>query len=351
VVNSNEAEARLYNHTDQLLKGHETLLSDATRNRSFYQALKQVVTKESVVLDIGSGTGVWAVAAARLGAKRVVAVEEEPLLIGVIKDLAHENGVAGSVEVVQGDSRRLPLGKEFDLVISETIGHLVFDESIASIMIDARERFLKPGGYLIPETVSLVTAAAHFEDSPERLPAGISLSCDHFESLALNIPVQLKDQTRLRIITTPQELVRADLKLIEHSPDLAGLKAAWAIPDTTQVNCFVVWAEATLVNGITITTRQTTSWVPMIYRLKPFAQKSGEIEFTLTLTSSSNYWTASLSHGEQQEVQSYSPAFAAAELLARTRSEANVFGHVDRNGLVTRSANELLIKPVDLPRN
>ncbi len=160
-------------------------------NRSLYRALKQTVTKDSCVLDIGSGTGIWAVAAAMMGAKRVVAIEEEPLLIGLIKALARENGVAERVEVIEGDSRRVQLGKEFDIVISETVGHLVFDESIVSIMVDARERFLRPGGLLIPESVALVAAAAHLKSRHKRLPAGIPLAHDHFESLALNIPVGL----------------------------------------------------------------------------------------------------------------------------------------------------------------
>jgi 2-polyprenyl-3-methyl-5-hydroxy-6-metoxy-1,4-benzoquinol methylase len=70
----NNAEARLYDHVNQLLAGHEKLLSDANRNRLFYQALEKNVTSESSVLDIGSGTGVWAIAAARMGAQRVVAI-------------------------------------------------------------------------------------------------------------------------------------------------------------------------------------------------------------------------------------------------------------------------------------
>ena len=116
----NEAEVQLYNHTDRLLSGHRTLLTDRNRNRSFYRALSDSITNESVVLDIGSGTGIWAVAAAMLGARRVVAIEYEPLLIGVIKAVAAENGVADKVEVVLGDSREVQLGKEFDVVISET---------------------------------------------------------------------------------------------------------------------------------------------------------------------------------------------------------------------------------------
>lgn len=351
MVDNNDAEARLYNHTDQLLKGHETLLSDPHRNRPLYRALKKTITKESVVLDIGSGTGIWGVAAAKLGAKRVVAVEAEELLIGVIKDLAQENGVGNKVEVIQGDSRLLQLGKEFDLVISETIGHLVFDESIVSIMIDARERFLKPGGILIPETVSLVAAAAHLKRSQEKLPRGVPLSHSHFESLALHIPIGLMDKSRLQLITPPQELVRADLGTIKATPDLSSLKARWELPDASQVNCFAVWAEVTLINGLRITTRQTTSWMSVIYRVRPFEQESGEIEFTLTLSDKSNYWTASLSNGSHQEMQSYSPAFAAAELLARTRTETNVFEHLNRGQSAATTANEHLAKTVDLSRN
>lgn len=351
MVDHNDAEARLYNHTDQLLKGHETLLSDAQRNRALYRALKRTVTKDSVVLDIGSGTGIWAVAAAMLGAERVVAIEEDELLIGVIKDLAQENGVGSKVEIIQGDSRRVQMGREFDLVISETVGHLVFDESIASIMIDARARFLKPGGILIPERVSLVAAAAHLKGHDKRLPAGIPMTHSRFESLALNVPIGLKNRSQLLLITSPQELVRAELGTIETTPDLNDLKARWELPDAGRVNCFAVWAEVTLINGIGITTRRTTSWVPLIYRVRPFEQHGGELEFTLTLTSKSNYWTASLSSGGHQERQSYSPAFAAAELLARTRTDPNVFERLQRNGLGFTSATENLTKSVDLSHN
>ena len=157
---ANDTETRLYQQTAQLLKDHESLLSDEHRNRPFYKALKNHVTGTSSVLDIGSGTGLWAIAAARMGARRVVAIEQDVLLLGLIKALARHNGVADRVEVLGGDSRQAGLGKDFDIVISETVGHLVFDEPIVPIMIDARERFLKPGGVLIPGSVALLAAAA-----------------------------------------------------------------------------------------------------------------------------------------------------------------------------------------------
>ena len=330
MTDQNDAEAQLYNHTNQLLKAHETLLSDTTRNRAFYRALKKTVGHDSAVLDIGSGTGVWAVAAARLGAKRVVAIEAEPLLVGLIRKVARDNGVEDRVEVFQGDSRQVQLGRDFDIVISETIGYLVFDEPIVPVMIDARSRFLKPGGILIPESVALMAAAGHLEHYDKNLPAGIPVTEKYFESLALNIPVGLTDRAQLKVLTNPEELIRADLYTIAVPPNLENLSASWELPDARKVNCFAVWGAASLARGVTVTTRETSSWPPMIYRIKPFEQEQGILEFRLALTTKSNYWTASLTSGPKQEVQSYSPAFAASELLARSRADPNVFDKLER---------------------
>jgi len=333
VADHNEVEGQLYNHTNQLLRAHETLLSDGNRNRSFYRALKKTVTENSSVLDIGSGTGVWAVAAAKLGARRVVAVEEEPLLIGLIKQIARDNGVASKVEVVQGYSRQIQLGKEFDIVISETIGHLVFDEPIVPIMIDARKRFLKPGGILIPEAVALVAAGAHLNIGRQTLPASVPIDQSGFQSLSLNSPMALQNRAQLRIITDPQKLIAVDLMQIDAPPDLDNLAACWQNLDARKINCFAVWAEATLAPRVNVIARHTTSWLPMVYRVKPFSGKRGDIEFRLSLSSKTNYWTATLTSDGAEDVQSFSPAFAAAELLARTRTDHDVFSHAKRIGI------------------
>jgi protein arginine N-methyltransferase 1 len=330
----NDVEAKLYNQTHQLVKAHETLLADANRNRLFYRALKKTVRRETNVLDIGSGTGIWAIVAAKLGAKRVVAIEAEPLLIGLIKALASENGVADRVEVIEGHSTQLRLGNEFDLIVTETIGHVAFEEQIVPTMIDARERFLKPGGVLIPDSMALVAAAAHLKSRHKRLPAGISVEYGYFESLTLNAPVGLNNKTRLKIMSTPKELIRAELTSIKSPPDLHNLTARWTLEDANQINCFAVWVEATLTKDIRMTTMRTTSWSPVIYRIKPFQEAQGEIEFKLTLTSTSNYWTATLSNDQYQEVQSYSPAYAATTLLAHARTGVDVLSHMRRIGLM-----------------
>ena len=336
MTEQNEAEARLYDHTCQLLNIHQSLLKDSHRNSAFYRALEESVSQDSNVLDIGSGTGIWAIVAARMGANRVVAIEQEALLVGLIRALARENGVADRVEVIQGNVGQIELGKEFDVVISETIGHLIFDEQIVKIMIDARKRFLKPDGILIPSAVALVIAPAHLAKEPAKLPAGIQVNYDYFESLLLNAPVGLTDKTRLEILGEPRDLVRMDLVSVESRPDLTKLKAVWPSLDTKRVNGFAVWAEARLSQEVDVATIDTTSWSTTVYPVRPFQAEEGKLEFDLELTSSTNYWTATLSKGEMQEIQSYSPAFAGTELLAQTRTSADTFGHLKELGLLGR---------------
>jgi SAM-dependent methyltransferase len=337
VTEHNEAEAQLYDYTCQLLKVHQSLLKDSNRNRAFYRALEESVGKDSSVLDIGSGSGIWAIAAARMGAKRVVAIEQEALLVGLIKALARENGVADRVEVIQGNAAQIELSKDFDVIISETIGHLIFDEQIVQIMIDARKRFLRPDGVLIPNAVALVVAPVHLAKEPEKLPAGIQMNYDYFESLVLNVPVGLTDKAQLEMLGEPRDLVRIDLGSVESRPDLTSLKAVWPDLKTKGVNGFAVWAEATLSQAIQVATINTTSWSTTVYPLKQFQAESGKLELDLMLTTATNYWTATLSRGEHREMQSYSPALAGTELLAQTRTTAETFEHLKGLGLLGRA--------------
>jgi precorrin-6B methylase 2 len=318
------AEAQLYAHACRLLTIHESLLRDASRNSAFFNALSRSLTTGATVLDIGSGSGVWAIIAARLGAARVVAIEQEPLLIGLIRSLARENGVADRVEVVQGNSMQVQLELECDLVISETIGHLIFDEQIVQIMIDARRRFLKSGGILIPRAVRLLAAPAHYSGT-EKLPAGISGDFSYFESLLLNVPVDLNDKNQIELLGDCRELLQVDLTTVETMPDLSVLRASWGQLETRGVNCFAVWADISLIDGIDVETINTTSWSAIVYRTKPFAQSPGDVEFTLKLTTDTNYWSTTLTGAERHEESSYSPALVGTELLARSRMAGPLF--------------------------
>jgi protein arginine N-methyltransferase 1 len=329
----NEAAARLYAHTAQVLSVHELLLSDEHRNKKFYEALAAVVTNQKIVLDIGTGSGIWAITAAALGAKKVVAIDRDEIVSGLVKRLAADNGVGDRIEFICGDPRQLQLPRQFDVVISETIGNVIFEEDIVPLMADARERFLTPGGVLIPSGVTLMVAPAFFP-RPSRLPSGISGNFDYFSTFMLNSPVALTDKSELQLVGEARKLVEVDLTSIATALDLTKLHAEWEEGDASSFNCFAVWGEVRLSESLSVSTLETSSWSIMLYRINPFAAPRGKIEFKLSLTSSTNYWAVSLAHDQHQETQSYSPAKAATELVVQTRTNPEVLAQLQRMGLL-----------------
>jgi protein arginine N-methyltransferase 1 len=133
---------------------HRMYLRDDVRNRAFATAIARHVTPGSRVLDLGSGTGIWACVAAKAGAGKVVAVEFSDLAEHA-RRTAERNGVADVVEVIRADIRELALEREFDVVIHELIGGLVWEEDMIELTALARERWLRPGGVLFPGEVTV----------------------------------------------------------------------------------------------------------------------------------------------------------------------------------------------------
>ena len=313
-----ETEPANYVHIQHIFKGQGPLIDDLRRNRAFYAALKKHVTKDSTVVDIGAGTGLWAIAAARLGARKVVAIERDEYLIPVIRNLVKENRVEDRVEVVYGVSNDVSPEGKFDIVISETVGNQVFDELIVPNMIDARKRFLKRGGALIPSSVALLAAPARFKRN-RRLPAGVPIECSYFDSLNINMPVLQNDKSKLKLLAPARKLIEVDLNKVKRPPELVDLTAGWTLKDATEINCFAVWGEMTLTEGLTLSTYDTSSWSPILYQIKPFKESKGEVEFKFSMANRSYYWTATLSNKQNKESQSHSPVFTFTSILAHAQ--------------------------------
>jgi len=308
---STSGEVRLHQHAVELLGIHEALVTDGVRNRAFREALERHVTPESSVLDIGSGTGLWAILAAKLGAGRVVAIERDPMMCGAIMALAHANGVGNRVQVIEGDSLRADPGGGFDVVVSETIGHMIFDEQVVEIMADARKRFLKPGGVLIPERVALRAAPVSSIEPRDVWPVEIAADFRLFQSLALHRPVAFLDTSGFQQLAPAITLVETDLTTVHGTPDVGHLAAAWDLSKTDDLEGILVWAEMRLTEDITLSTLDTSSWSATLYRLGRFSAGSGELRFILELSAHTNRWTATL----VGETQRFSPAEAATQLM------------------------------------
>jgi protein arginine N-methyltransferase 7 len=307
----------------QLLRGlsfHQALLTDTRRNRAFHRALAARVRPGHTVLDIGAGSGIWAVVAARLGARRVVAVEREPLLQPVIEGLARENGVSDRVEVVCADARRLDLPRVFDVVVSETIGVEAFDEGIITLMERARTRFLRPRGILVPESVALRAALAAPLD-PNRLSPPL-VSADSFASLARHVPRGIVPE-RLRILTPSRELLRVNLRAARRGRPLPLARARFRVAEGRKVGGIAVWVDIGLAPGIALQTRHGTMWTPVFLPLDPLPRGPGRLSLELDWNASRRRWRVEfVGPRGAHHVADHSPLFAwgvVRPALARTR--------------------------------
>lgn len=136
---------------------HSDMIYDEHRVGAYRQAIERTVKEGDVVVDVGTGTGILAFLCLQAGAARVHAIDRSPV-INWARRLAETNGMMDQIIFHQRDSRDVNLGEQADVIVSELIGHLAFEEGMVESISDAMERFLKPDGSLIPQAVTLYAA-------------------------------------------------------------------------------------------------------------------------------------------------------------------------------------------------
>lgn len=315
---SEEQHEHFFAHMQHALLYHKIMLLDETRNVLFYDALKRHVTSETRVLDIGTGSGVWAITAAKLGAKKVTAIEADSTMIPIIQAHVRENGVADRVEIIHGNSLEINLRHKYELIVSETIGNQAFDESIVPTMMDARNRFLARNGILIPQKLALVGAPANFEQETG-MPVGVPIKTDYLKNLSFNITSRVVDKNQLQILGDTVKLVEVDFSEITEEPDYKALIGKWHLEDISRANVIALWAQSELTDGIILDTWDTVCWQPVVCPFKPYGQKEGELEFNLDFTARQFHWTVRVPSAPEEKTQSYAPFFAQAKLKAASQ--------------------------------
>ena len=92
--------------------------------RAALTLLEQLLRPGQLVLDLGSGSGILAIAAVKLGAARAIGIENDPEANRVAQRNADRNGVSDTVQLLEGDAGLLaPLAGPADLILSNILRH------------------------------------------------------------------------------------------------------------------------------------------------------------------------------------------------------------------------------------
>lgn len=247
----------------RILDYHRSMLADTTRTHALERAIAETVRPGDRVLDLGCGTGILTCFACRAGAARVYAVEAEEV-IELARGLCRANGFSDRVVFLEGLSLQMQVPEPVDLVVSETIGNIGLDEGIVGWILDARRRFLRPGGRVIPRAVELSAApvelprvAAEIE-SWEGLPYGLDLSFGR--RLAANT-VHWVELAPEDVLGAPVALARVDLQ--ETTTDRLDASVVLQIERGGLCHGLGVWFNAELTERLSLSNApplQTPSW-------------------------------------------------------------------------------------------
>jgi protein arginine N-methyltransferase 1 len=229
-----------------------SMIADRVRTDSYCEALRQAIRSESVVLDIGTGTGIFALLACKFGARKIYAVEPSDA-IEVARQIARANGYEDRIEFIQARTTEIELPEQADVIVSDIRGVLpLFGDHVSSI-IDARERLLARGGVLVPQVDTLWAAIV---EAPE-LYKWYAEPWEHDRyDLDLTAARPLATNTwgkgrvkREQLLVEPECWATLDYRAIDQ-PNVRG-EVTWTAARPGTAHGLSIWFDATLIDGIT----------------------------------------------------------------------------------------------------
>merc|ERR1711953_1524884 len=142
---------------------HEEMLKDEVRTLTYRNSMwhNKHLFKGKVVLDVGCGTGILSMFAAKAGAKMVIGVDMSSI-VDHAKQIVKDNKLDDVVTIIRGKVEEISLPEgvdKVDIIISEWMGYCLFYESMLDTVLYARDKWLAPGGLMFPDKATLYISA------------------------------------------------------------------------------------------------------------------------------------------------------------------------------------------------
>jgi type I protein arginine methyltransferase len=319
------------------LTNYGAMIADRSRIRAYADALQRVITSDTVVLDLGTGTGIFALLACRFGARRVYAIEPGDA-IQVAKEIAAANGFADRIEFRQAMSTDVTLPERVNVIVSDIGGVLPWFQTHLASIADARRRFLAPGGALIPQQDAVWAAVVEAPDLYARHTApwedcGFDLNMDAARRLAVNTFTR-GEVTSDRLLAAPQRWAILDYTEVEEQNVRALVQ--WTASRAGTGHGVAVGLDRTLAEGIRLSNapeRADTVGPDSIYQTvffpwdSPVPLAAGdlvEVELRATLVDGSYVWCWKTSIADPRQPEALKARFAQSTVFESPLSPATL---------------------------
>lgn len=163
IAPDNDLATRGLNHVYTLVvpRWHFVMMNDRRRNEAYQAAIERAIRRfreatgrPPLVLEIGAGSGLLSMMAARAGAERVVACEMVRPVAEAAREIIARNGLSERITVHQKKSSDLVVGVDLprraDLLVSEIFDAGLLGEYVLAALAHAREHLLAPGAAIVP---------------------------------------------------------------------------------------------------------------------------------------------------------------------------------------------------------
>ena len=143
------------------------MVFDDTRNSIYATAIARHITPESVVIDLGAGSGIHGLMAARAGARCVYLIEPSTE-IDTARRLAEQHGWSDRVVCVQDTIEQADIKEQADVIVSVFTGNFLLEEDLLPSLFYARDHYLSANGTMLPDRAVMevvpVSAPGYFDD-------------------------------------------------------------------------------------------------------------------------------------------------------------------------------------------
>jgi protein-L-isoaspartate O-methyltransferase len=155
---------------------HPFMVQDYPRNAAYERAFRRAIRPSSRVLELGTGSGLLAMMAARAGAAEVITCERNPAVAAVASNIIARNGYADCIRVISKDSSDLAIGADFDeradILVFELLADNLIGEGVLPAVEQAARRLLRQGASIIPAQGKVRVALAEDREA-EKMQMGM----------------------------------------------------------------------------------------------------------------------------------------------------------------------------------